>query len=274
MFRIGDFARVGQVSVRMLHHYDGIGLLRPAQIDSNGYRLYSGAQLTRLNRIVALKDLGFSLETVSEMLDSELSVAELRRLLERRRLDLEQQIADYAAKLESVEARLKTIESVGVMSNFEVILKSLPALNVAELTATAGGFTPEFITPVIGPLYDRLYSELAASGVTPTGPGLAYYEEQPDGSVIIHAAAQVGADVSSKQGSYQVVVVPAVENAATLVHQGLMDNVMPAVQGLARWVDDNGWVSEGDSREYYLDYGMSEDSSSWITELQEPVRRA
>ena len=64
MFTIGDFARLGQVSVRMLRHYDGIGLLQPARVDRNGYRRYGAHQLARLNRIVAMKDLGFTLEQV------------------------------------------------------------------------------------------------------------------------------------------------------------------------------------------------------------------
>ena len=70
MFTIGDFARHGQVSVRMLRHYDTTGLLRPARVDpASGYRFYEAAQLARLNRIVALKDLGFTLEQVAAMLD-------------------------------------------------------------------------------------------------------------------------------------------------------------------------------------------------------------
>ena len=59
MFSIGDFARHGRVSVRMLRHYDALGLLRPAHVDPvTGYRSYRAAQLSRLNRIVALKELG------------------------------------------------------------------------------------------------------------------------------------------------------------------------------------------------------------------------
>lgn len=66
MFSIGDFARHGRVSVRMLRHYDGIGLLRPALVDpSTGYRYYDAAQLPQLNRIVALKELGFGLQQVA-----------------------------------------------------------------------------------------------------------------------------------------------------------------------------------------------------------------
>ena len=61
MIRIGDFARIGQVSIVTLRHYDEIDLLKPIAVDSvTSYRYYSVSQLPRLNRILALKDLGFS----------------------------------------------------------------------------------------------------------------------------------------------------------------------------------------------------------------------
>jgi len=79
---IGDFARLGRVSVRMLRHYDAIGLLRPAHVDpTTGYRSYQAAQLAELNRIVALKDLGFTLEQVRVMLDERVSVEQVRGML-------------------------------------------------------------------------------------------------------------------------------------------------------------------------------------------------
>ena len=61
MFTIGEFARHGRVSVRMLRHYDAIGLLRPACVDpASGYRFYQVSQLAELNRVIALKDLEWS----------------------------------------------------------------------------------------------------------------------------------------------------------------------------------------------------------------------
>ena len=57
MFKIGDFSKLGQVSVRMLRHYDQLGLLKPGQIDKfTGYRYYAVEQLVRLNRILFFKD--------------------------------------------------------------------------------------------------------------------------------------------------------------------------------------------------------------------------
>jgi DNA-binding transcriptional MerR regulator len=74
MLTIEDFARHGRVSIRMLRHYDAIGLLRPAHVDrSSGYRFYKAAQLFRLNRVVALKDLGFTLQQVQVILDEDVS---------------------------------------------------------------------------------------------------------------------------------------------------------------------------------------------------------
>src|SRR5919197_4544907 len=100
MFSIGDFARHGRVSVRMLRHYDAIGLLPPARVDpATGYRTYDAAQLSRLNRIVALKDLGFTLEQVRSILDDKVSVDELRGMLRLREADLQSRLAADTARL-------------------------------------------------------------------------------------------------------------------------------------------------------------------------------
>src|SRR5690242_15945927 len=100
MFTIGDFARHGRVSVRMLHHYDAIGLLRPARVDpASGYRFYEAGQLARLNRITALKDLGFTLRQVREILDEQVSAAELRGMLRLRQAELEAAMAAAADRL-------------------------------------------------------------------------------------------------------------------------------------------------------------------------------
>jgi DNA-binding transcriptional MerR regulator len=66
MFKIGDFSKISQVSIRSLRHYDEIGLFKPAHTDPfTGYRYYSADQLPRLNRIIALRTLGLSLEEIA-----------------------------------------------------------------------------------------------------------------------------------------------------------------------------------------------------------------
>src|ERR671915_1748265 len=156
MLSIGDFARHGRVSVRMLRHYDTIGLLQPAYVDrATGYRSYDAGQLSRLNRIVALKDLGFTLQQVRSILDDEVSVEELRGMLRLREAELQSQIATDTARLAQVEARLQIIEREGTMPADEVQIKRIPGVQVAELTGTAASFEPESIAPVIVPLFDE-----------------------------------------------------------------------------------------------------------------------
>ena len=67
-YLVGDVARLSLVSVRALHHYDAIGLLTPSARSPAGYRLYSGADLRRLQQILFYRELGFALEEIAEIL--------------------------------------------------------------------------------------------------------------------------------------------------------------------------------------------------------------
>jgi DNA-binding transcriptional MerR regulator len=139
MFNIGEFARLGRVSVRMLRHYDAIGVLTPAAVDpDSSYRLYSIDQLPRLNRLIALKDLGFKLEQVRAMLDESIDADELAGMLRLRRAELEAQITADTGRLARVEARLRSIQEEGQMITQDVALKSVPQIRVAQLSGTAG----------------------------------------------------------------------------------------------------------------------------------------
>ncbi|MFF2042984.1 MerR family transcriptional regulator [Kitasatospora sp. NPDC058170] len=276
MFNIGDFAKHGRVSVRMLRHYDAIGLLRPARVDpASGYRSYEAAQLARLNRVIALKDLGFTLQQVQAVLDEQVDAAELRGMLRLRRAELAAAMAADAQRLARVEVRLRTIESEGIMPADDVVVKRVPSVRVAELTAVAASYQPEDIGPVIGPLFEELCRRMAAAGVEAAGPSVARYEDTPagDGSVLVRAAVTVGAGVDAP-GAYDFAVLdlPEIEEAATIVHRGSMDDCLPSFQTLARFVDEGGYRSTGYARELYLE--CPEDTAGWVTEFQEPVVRA
>jgi DNA-binding transcriptional MerR regulator len=118
VFSIGDFAAVGRVSVRMLRHYDAIGLLTPAKTDpATGYRYYEADQLRRLNRIIALKDLCLTLGKVADILDDKVGTEELHGMLRLRRAQLEAQLTADATRLAGVEARLRMIEEEGTLTS-------------------------------------------------------------------------------------------------------------------------------------------------------------
>jgi DNA-binding transcriptional MerR regulator len=270
MFAIGEFARHGRVSVRMLRHYDAIGLLEPVCVDpATGYRYYEAGQLSRLNRIVALKNLGFTLHQVASVLDDQVTPAELRGMLKLRQAELQEQIATDAARLAQVEARLLAIESEA-REPAPVVVRQIAAARVAELSGTAAGYEPEFITRVIQPLYHELTHRLCTAGIAVTGPGIAYYEDAGDeaGAIKVHAALPVAERPSGEQ-NFCVVDLFEIPAAATLIHHGSMASVLPSIQALARWIDASGYQSLGYAREVTLKFGDVRDS--WVTELQEPI---
>jgi DNA-binding transcriptional MerR regulator len=268
MFAIGEFARHGRVSVRMLRHYDAIGLLEPVRVDpATGYRFYDASQLSRLNRIVVLKDLGFTLQQVASILNEHVGPAELRGMLMLRRAELQQQIAIDTARLTQVEARLAAIESEAAQPP-AVVVKPIAPVRVAELTGLAAGYEPRFITPVIQPLYRELTRLLCEAAIAVTGPGVAYYEDAADDVIKVHAALPVGVR-SGREHGFDVVELAEIPEAATLVHRGSMDHVLPSIQALARWIDANGYTSLGYAREVTLTFADNRDD--WVTELAEPI---
>jgi DNA-binding transcriptional MerR regulator len=272
MFSIGEFARHGRVSVRMLRHYDATGLLRPACVDpASGYRFYQASQLAQLNRVIALKDLGFSLQQVQAILAEQVSAAELRGMLKLRRAEIHAQIEADTARLARVEARLLTIEEEGRVPTDGVVIKRVAPVRVAELTGTAASFEPEAITPVIQPLYSDLWCRLAGAGAAAAGPAVVYYEDAPggDGAVVVHAAVPVVAQASTGAEGLSVVDLAEVDSAAVLIHHGSMDDVLSTGQALARWIDANGYQSVGYPREITLEW--SPDPDQWVTELQQPI---
>src|SRR5919108_2294218 len=108
MFKIGEFSRLSRVSVRMLRHYDQLGLLTPSQTDPfTGYRYYSAEQLPRLNRIIALRELGFSLEQIASMLEDDLSTEQLLGMLKLKRAEVEQQMQMEQERLTRLEGRIR-----------------------------------------------------------------------------------------------------------------------------------------------------------------------
>ncbi|MFI1194713.1 MerR family transcriptional regulator [Micromonospora sp. NPDC020750] len=272
MFTIGDFAGLGRVSVRMLRHYDSIGLLRPAAVDPHtGYRLYRAEQLHRLNRVIALKELGLTLGQVRAILDDAVDVAELRGMLRLRRSELAARLAADTARLAGVEARLRMIETEGRMTTQDVVLKELPPVRVAELTAVARSYQTPDISPVIQPLYPELFRRLDAARLALAGPALAWYEPAEGEAVVVHAGVTVTADPAAAR-DVAIVDLPAVPAAATLIHHGPMDEVERSMQVLAAWIEEHGWRAAGFARELYLDY-CADDPTKGVTELQLPVVR-
>src|SRR5512135_1987281 len=138
MLKIGEFSRLGRVSVRMLRHYDQLGLLKPVQTEPfSNYRYYSAEQLPRLNRILALRDLGFSLEQIGGLLDENLPTEQLLGMLKLKRAEVEQNLRAEQARLARLEARIRQADQGEPMSAYDIVLRAVEAQLVASLRRVA-----------------------------------------------------------------------------------------------------------------------------------------
>jgi DNA-binding transcriptional MerR regulator/effector-binding domain-containing protein len=252
MFSIGEFARLGTVSVRTLRHYDEIGLLQPAKVDpETGYRSYSASQLGQLNRIIALKDLGFSLTQAGKLL-SGITVEELRGMLALRRAQLEQELDEYTTRLREVEARLHYIEGENAMPADDITVKKIPAMGVVAIGGTAPGIGPEHAVPVVNRARVQFDELDIPALVTVTGPFVVFFEDHDADEATIYLALPVADPPAELPPPAQYMVLPAIE-AATAVRSGRASSIYPAVyHDLVHWASAHGFQTSGPGRDVWI----------------------
>ncbi len=271
MIKIGDFARLSQLSVPTLRHYDEIGLLKPVSVDSlTGYRYYSVAQLPRLNRILALKDLGFSLEQIDLVLTDDLSLDQLRGMLKLKRAEVEQQLVEAQGRLSRIEARLKQIEREDDLPMDAVVLKNIPPLLIASHKITI----PE--NALAGDYLDRAYGEvfrhLDEQGGKAAGPCLAIWHQGAEvlTNEVAEAAVPLDRAIASSD-QVQVYELPGAQ-VVSVVKYGAFENFVQEHTTLLKWIETNGYHITGAYREIYINHNPDNMTES-ATEIQYPVAK-
>lgn len=278
LLRIGDFSQLAQVSTRTLRLYDELGLLKPAQIERfTGYRFYALEQLPRLNRILALKELGFSLEQIAEILAQDLSAEKLRGMLADKQAELEAQIQQGQKQIARVAARLRQIEAEGKVSPYEILVKDLPPLTVASVRRVIPSI--QDMQTVRGEMYITLYGWLEKQRVPPAAPELAIYHnpEYVEEDIDMELATAVTGKISrlTPDGELALRELAASPLTAATVHHGHFMEVGGAITALFIWAVQNGFSPAGPYREVHL-FGRELDIPSpdnVTVEIQLPLQR-
>lgn len=278
MFRIGEFAQIAQVSGRQLRFYDQLGLLQPAHIDQQtGYRYYTIRQLPRLNSILALKELGLSLEQIGPLIEKDLSPTELRSMLTLKRSQVERSLQEEEARLRHIESRIAQIDREGKTDGFDVILKS--AVPSTPFLSVNGSF--ESMDEVV-----RMVRTVAEEGTQQIKPALR------DKLVVIarndldsekldldigftltrpwNASVRIAGDLVLRASE-----LPAVETMATIVRPGTNAESHTSFSAVGRWIEANNYEVAGPCREVFLEPITGPPGfEGALVEIQFPVRRA
>jgi len=262
MYKIGDFSQLGQVTVRTLRHYDRLGLLAPGHIDQfTNYRYYTADQLPRLNRILALRDLGFSLEDIGRMLEENLTVETMQTLLSQKQREIEDQLRAESDRLRRVSARLQQIERDREPFTHDVVTKSVPEIHLLTTRATVPDV--ESMGKYRNQLLKTLYSWIDGAGIEFGQEIVAYHNrsytmENIEMSIGVEVDSTIETDgselvnIESTQLPVRKLVLPAATEAASIVMNSSLLNVPDAIRALYGWMGDNGYTSAGSHREIHL----------------------
>jgi DNA-binding transcriptional MerR regulator len=277
MFRIGEFAQIAQVSTRQLRFYDQLGLLQPAHSDAQtGYRYYSIRQLPRLNCILALKDLGLTLEQIGPLLKDELSPVELRAMLTIKRAQLEQSLRAEEARLRHIESRIAQIDRRGGIGDYDVVTKEVAATPFLALRCACGGMDEAV----------RMVRLIAEEGARQIRPALRdklmvvarndHDDEKLDLEIGFsltrpsNASVRIAGDLVLRASE-----LPAVETMATLVRPGTNAESHSSFGAIGLWIEANGYEIAGPCREVFLEPVTGPPGfDGALVEIQFPVRRA
>lgn len=273
MYTIGEFAAIGRVSVRMLRHYDAIGILPPEHVDERtGYRYYADRQLGSLLRIVELRDLGCGLEQIGAVVAASDQRSALQEALVRRRAELEASVAADSERLARIAERLRILEGTAIMPT-PVEYRPIDPVTVYAVEGRAPGMGPENVSPVIDQLMPGLIGAIEAAGGAPREPGVFWYEAVPDSDELaVHVSFT--AEVTPKEApGYDVVELPPIETAAVLTHRGDMPSIGRSWMTLMDQIVADGYRIVGPTREVYVD-AESDDQSTWVTDLVVPVEKS
>lgn len=271
MLRIGDFSKLSRISIRMLRHYDEINLLRPASTDDfTSYRYYSEAQLPAANRIKALRDMGFSLAAVAEILNYYDDPEALSRFLSVKQTEMLEQAEETKQRLLLLETAIKRLRKDNTMMKYDVTLKTLPERYVASVRAVIPAYNQE------GMLWNILMQETAPLTMQPADSCLAlsifHDEDYKESDVDVEIQMTVkGIYKNTEHVVFKT--VPAVQIAST-TYKGGYEQLTAVNEAVANWVNDNEY--EFDSAMfciYHVGFAQTQNPDEFVTEVCYPVKK-
>ena len=271
MLKIGDFSKLSKVSIRMLRHYDEIGLIHPSHIDTiTGYRYYEPGQLLDIGRITAMREMGFGLAEISTLMNASDAYL-LEEAFLRRQTELASEARQTAYRLTLLESALKRLRKEATTMKFDVNLKTLPERYAATVRMMIPTYEHE------GLLWNTLMAETAEMKLSCDNPCYC--------CAVFHDAEYKETDVDVEvqktlQGTYpdtehvKFRTLEAVTIASTIVRgsYALMDEANAAV---AAWVTDNGYAFDGPMFNiYHVSPHETQNSDEFVTEVCYPIRKA
>ena len=264
LYKIGMFANMNRVTIKTLRYYDEHKLLTPVYVDEeNGYRYYAAGQMAQLHRIIALKNMGFSIDDIQKIMNG----AEEKSFLLEKKQEILKEIAILTDKLSQVENYLAK-ENINLSA--PVLIKEIPQATVCTMKRRIKSYDALFeLMPQMGAQMELSDCKCAQPAYCFTHYLEPEYKEE---DILVEICEAV---TEKKQDTGDIVfqVFPKVPMAACIFHKGSYNTLHKSYAMLLQYIEENGYEICGNIRESYIDGVCNKETENeWLTEIQIPVK--
>lgn len=271
MLRIGDFSKLSRITIRMLRHYDEIGLLKPEKVDqTTGYRYYEESQLLQAQRIAVLKNMGFGLPVIQEIMDQYSDADALERFLNIKKQEILEEGLALKQKLHLIDRTIEWLRKDGTIMGYDVNLKTMPERYVASVRQVIPAYNAE------GMLWKIMMEETKPFGIQEAVPSYEaavfcdgeYKEREVEVEV---QKAVTGAYKDTEYVKFKT--VPSMQ-IASATYKGGYEQLSQVNGAVATWINDNGYEFDGPYFNiYHVGYKSTQNPDEFVTEVCYPVRK-
>ncbi len=271
MYSIGEFSRIAQVSKRLLRYYDEIGLFQPIKVDSaSGHRYYSASQLPTLNRILALKELGLSLDRIRRFIKDDISLEEIQGMLLMKKAELEEQVLDELKRIRTIESRLKQIKDRATYVR-DVVVKQVPQQKLIGIrkvlpTAESGD---NFFWSVINALPGGNNSTYGAMTIVLHEDGISSDRADVEMGRLFHKTDC--AHLSTDNGLTLATRSLPEATMATFIPPTSCCAKLLGYSAIGEWVEANHYAFAGPARLVFLELPEYPGDEDFVMEIQFPI---
>lgn len=271
MFKIGEFSKLMQVSVRMLRYYDEIGLLKPAKIDKySGYRLYSTEQIPILQKIILLRDVKFSAPEIAFALEHWDEPFMINKL-ENKKEEIQAEIRLEEQRIDKIKMAINGFRKKEISTNYNVSFKSIPSFKILSLRKVIPNYNCE------GILWAELYKFVEQEHIEilrQSNNNLAIYHDEghKDAKVDVEVGVIIKKLEKNKDG-FIFRETEKIDTMACMMVYGPYENIGLAYQSFAYWLEQHAqYKMTGLSRQVCHRGPFEEnDPNNYLTEIQMPV---
>ena len=264
LYKIGMFANMNRVTIKALRYYDEQKLLVPVYVDEeNGYRYYAAGQMAQLHRIIALKNMGFSIDDIRKIIEG----AEEKSFLLVKKQEILKEIAVLTDKLSQSESYLAR-DSINLSA--PVLIKEIPQAIVCTMKRRIKSYDALF------ELMPQMGAQMELSDCRCAQPSYCfthYLEPEYKEEDILVEICEAVTEKKPDTGDIAFKVFPKVPMAACIFHKGSYNTLPESYAMLLQYIEENGYEICGNIRESYIDgVWNKETENEWLTEIQIPVK--